>query len=291
MKHIEFLLTCLLLLLAQAAFAQKPSVTNVKHQSIGNKIRITYEVVNASKNFRIWAQPILITNDSLMNDAVIKSATGDIGLIASVDGPKIVEWEWYKDVASLPSNFKIDVKLKAQLRAPIHHALSFTGNSLAPFGLKYSFISKNGFYLSGKTLNFDNPKVRGTSYELQNGALKPSTPYKFDDAILQTQFLTLGYSRIIKPFLHAYAGVGVGIDRTLWKVTVLDGDLLPSPEQFWVESSNSSTADKTHWVYELGANLLYKRILLDVGVGLSNQKTVFVNLGIGIVFYRSTGLK
>lgn len=288
MKISKFLLACIGLLSFQSTFAQKPHVTNVNHQSIGNKIRINYELVNASKNFRIWAYPILITNDSLTDDKVIKSAQGGIGLITSVDGPKIIEWEWYKDVAALPPTFQVDIRLKAQLKVPISHVISYSGNSLAPFGFKYSLLSRNGFYLSGKTLNFESQKVRGTTNELLNGSLKQSSPYRFNDSKLQTRFLTLGYSRSIKPYLHAYAGAGVGIDRTIWEVSVLDGNLLPGVDQFWVESTNNSTAGKTQWLYELGMNLLFKKIMFDVGVGLSDQEKVFLNFGVGVVLVRTS---
>ncbi|MBL7774894.1 MAG: hypothetical protein JNK89_02780, partial [Saprospiraceae bacterium] len=94
------------LLISQPVSAQTPEATNVKIQTLGNRIRITYELTGASKYHRLSVRPLLVMPDSSINADAIKSATG-IGPIPSINGPQFIEWDWSKDLPALPPGFDI----------------------------------------------------------------------------------------------------------------------------------------------------------------------------------------
>ncbi len=264
------------------ATAQKAS--NIKYQSLGNKIIITFDLSGATKNVRIWIQPGLVSGDNPSNYEVIKSVSGDVGLIQSIDGPKVITWDLFKDITVLPPGFNIDIKVKTESRVPTSEVISLAGNSLAPLGLKYQRLGLQGFYVSGKILNFDFSKVKGTSNELENGKITPESPYQFLEAQRQSFCFNAGYSRMIKPSLFVYGGLGAGIDRTVWKVVNLDADCNPTTNIYWVEYAEGSTPGKLNWLLEAGTNVKFNRIVLDAGIGLNAGKDVYFNFGLGYVF-------
>lgn len=281
-KHLTIFTVLFSLCSFWSVSAQKAN--NVKYRSLGNKIIITFDLSGATKNVRIWIQPGLVAGDAPANYEVIKSVSGDVGLIQSIDGPKVITWDLYKDIAALPPDFNIDIKVKTESRVPTSHVISLAGNSLAPLGLKYQRLGLHGFYVSGKILNFDFAKIKGTSSELENGKITPESPYQFLEAQRQSFCVNAGYSRMINPSLFVYGGLGAGIDRTVWKVVDLDADCNPTTNVYWVEYAEVSKAGRLNWLLEAGTNLKLNRIVLDAGIGLSAGKDVYFNFGLGYVF-------
>lgn len=283
MKNIPFIyLLPFLLFPFFSLSAQRAS--NINYQSAANKIIITYDLTGATKNVRLTIRPGLVIGSQTADFDVIKSTSGDVGQIASINGPKTIIWDYTKDLPNLPNAFSIEIEVIPELSEPISHGLSFSGNSLAPLGIKYHLLGNNGFYLSGKILNTNFQKVKGTSGELEKGkSIAPQLPYQFVEAQRQSYCINAGYSRMIKPFLFGYAGIGLGIDRTLWNVVDLDADCNPTTNTYWVEAGNYEKAGKTNLLLEIGATVKAKRFLFDIGTGMSQFKDLYFNFGVGFV--------
>ncbi|MBL7807025.1 MAG: hypothetical protein JNN28_04385 [Saprospiraceae bacterium] len=266
--------------------AQK--ISNVKWEAEGNKIVITFDLTGASPHKKLWVKPGLVIGTSPIDYLVMKSMDGDTGLIINQNGGKQIVWDAYKDVKSLPPDFRIEIDLKTAWKVPAVHAISFSGNTLAPVGLKYQYLGLNGFYLGGKVLNFQFPKSIGHSGDLTSGLLNAEKPYKYVSAVRQSYCVSGGYIHMLLPELYLYTGAGYGIDRTFWEITALDGDLSPSGDTFWVTVNEENQQSKGTWLIEAGVNAKLKRLILDAGIGMLGKNQVFVNFGLGYVLSRNT---
>lgn len=268
--------------------AQKVVTINQRPQ--GNEIIISFEIKGVKKNQEVWIKPILISPNLPNDQEVIKSIRGDLGPF-DADGPQRIIWELYKDIPALPPNSTIGIEITKKWKVQSHHCLSVSGNSLAPYGLKYHHLGQHGFYLSLKTLNLDFNKAIGSSSELLNGSLTPENPFQFLGAVRQSYSFNAGYSFSLTPYLWAYGGAGLGADRSLWEVTNLDEYLIPAGNTYWVEYSDTPKYGNLFWMAECGLNFKLNRFILDGGIGFTGLRQVYFNFGLGYIISSSKGYK
>lgn len=260
-------------------FYIKPQIANQFHYAKGDKIVISYEITNVKPYRTVVVRPGLLSagNDTI-NFSIMRSMSGDIGQLTTAKGRHEIVWDVFSDMENLPAKFDFKLKMSViRLPIPSYNYLAYSGSTNAPFGLAYYRLKNWGFYGSAKFWRI----ARQINSEVNtDGSSDLDAIYTFGESRRTNSYsFTAGFNKWLGVFensdIYLYFGGGYGVKQLLWERIELDSNL-ESVGSEWVVNADRNNKGP---IVEAGFYVRNKLFFADLGIGVLDGKSFFINLG------------
>ena len=278
--HALAIATALLILLAcRPAGAQTLDNIRSEFDQSSQLMHIRYDLKGLNYKKEIQVKPYLVWDDG--SQTPLKNLSGDFGWLNRGGRNKLILWAPLHD--GLDSLTGAHVRIETQVRPaaiPRFRALALHGSNSAPIGLKAMQLGRAGFYAAARMGKLP-PSYRYNVSDAGEMDYRESGVYEITGGRRLAGFaLTIGQILQLGRNIYGYAGLGYGVEQLFWEYEAFNLEKT-SLGKFWALNEN---INRKGLVLEGGVLLRRGRLLLDLGVGAVQLKSVQLAAGVGWAF-------
>lgn len=245
-------------------------------------MRIRYDLKGLNYKKEIQVSPYLVQSDG--SKTPLKSLSGDFGWLNRGGKNKLMLWAPFND--GVDSLAGAQVRIETQVRPAIisrFPALALQGSNSAPIGIKAMKLGRTGFYAAARVGKLP-PSYRYTVSDAGEMDYRESGVYEINGGRRLAGFaITLGQILQLGRNIYGYAGLGYGVEQLFWEYEAFNLEKA-SLGKFW---ALNESIDRKGVVAESGLVLRRGRLLLDLGVGTVQLKSLQLSAGVGLVLSKN----
>lgn len=264
--------------------ARGQKVSDVTYFPDGNRVILNYNISRSWIQLphflrrKVWVLPALDVPGQRLDFDTVKSVSGDAGFLGRpLPGSKFMVWDFSKDLAQLPPDSRLTVKLipnrivrnRTYTR---YFVAGWSGTPQAPFGISLGQYGLAGWYFGASLSRWPRPDVVESSLAGYKPPCDNCTTQFSPDAERNNFDLAIGINRRVTKWNYISFGLGLHRRAEVYKATYSDANFQEIGSQ-WV-----SPERVTFWAGELGITHRFSRFFVEVRAGLpinANWKYVF----------------